>query len=218
MIWWGDGRGALQRLMFLTALAWYGAEILPIHPEPSTMRTVINRHERELLALPEAVGRLLDSLGSDEDRLWPSDAWPRQVRSGPMAPGTEVRHGPIRYRITGYEPGRWIRYTFTAPVVFHGYPEFTVLAPQHDRCILQHTLAMKTSLAGALQWHLVLRPLHDALIEDAQSRAEHELGVIASTANWSTRVRSTRRLLARRPSRQIASRRQRTHEPVVRPD
>jgi hypothetical protein len=37
---------------------------------------VLNVHERRLAATPDAVGELIDSLASSDDRLWPRKAWP----------------------------------------------------------------------------------------------------------------------------------------------
>ena len=38
---------------------------------------VLNIHERELGTDRAAVGALIDSLASVEDRLWPKQQWPR---------------------------------------------------------------------------------------------------------------------------------------------
>jgi hypothetical protein len=40
------------------------------------MTNVINVHAREIAAPATVVGALLDSLGTDDDRLWPTDLWP----------------------------------------------------------------------------------------------------------------------------------------------
>ena len=43
---------------------------------------VINIHERELGANYEQVGALIDSLASEDDRLWPGHSWPRMKFDG----------------------------------------------------------------------------------------------------------------------------------------
>ncbi|MEM1418366.1 MAG: SRPBCC family protein, partial [Myxococcota bacterium] len=54
---------------------------------------------------------------------------------------------------------------------------------------------------GSLYWSLVVRPLHDALIEDAFDNAERALtGDVARPARWSLRVRLLRRVLDRLPA------------------
>jgi len=41
-----------------------------------------NIHERVLDAPAEIVGGMLDRIGSDEDVLWPSQAWPPMISAG----------------------------------------------------------------------------------------------------------------------------------------
>jgi hypothetical protein len=48
-------------------------------------------------------------------------------------------------------------------------------------------------------WSTVVRPLHDALIEDALDNAERETtGTVAEPAGWSWWVRTLRRVLGSR--------------------
>jgi hypothetical protein len=167
---------------------------------------VRNVHER-VLPLPAArVGALLDTLASSHDRLWPTDRWPRMRFDRPLQAGAIGGHGPIRYTVEMYEPGRAVLFRFTAPWGFHGTHGYEVEAAGIGGTRLRHTLEMSTSGPALLSWPLVFRPLHDALIEDSLDRAAVELGVPpASPARWSAWVRGLRGLLARSPGLRTSS-------------
>ena len=57
---------------------------------------VLNVHDRNIAAPPDAVGALIDSLASDDDALWPSRTWPRMYLDRPLGVGAIGGHGPIR--------------------------------------------------------------------------------------------------------------------------
>jgi hypothetical protein len=158
---------------------------------------VLNVHERRLAADPADVGVLLDSLASAGDRLWPRDRWPAMRLDRPLGPSAVGGHGPIRYAVDTYRPGRMVRFRFTAPTGFHGTHGFTVEAASGEGSVLRHELAMATTGSARLTWPLVFRPLHDALIEDALDRACAELGEAAAPQRWPLRVRLLRAVLKR---------------------
>ena len=158
---------------------------------------VRNVHQRELTASAEEVGRLLDSLSSPHDALWPRRQWPRMAFDRPLGVGAVGGHGPIRYFVESYEPGRAVRFRFTGPRGFDGFHAFD-LSPNGPSTVLSHTLEMTTRGAANLTWPLVFRPLHDALIEDAFDCAETALGQPpASPRRWMPWVRFLRRCLSR---------------------
>jgi len=110
----------------------------------------------------------------------------------PLAPGAVGGHGPIRYVISHYVPGRWIRFTFIGPRGFDGFHEYAVCT-EDRRTVLRHTLAMHVRGPARLTWPLVFRPLHDALVEDSLDRAEQATtGGIARPTRWSRYVRLLR--------------------------
>ncbi|WP_171171926.1 SRPBCC family protein [Streptomyces sp. I05A-00742] len=162
---------------------------------------VVNVHERLLNAGPEDVGALLDSLAGDDDRLWPESHWPPMVLDRPLAVGATGGHGPVRYTVSAYVPGVWVRFTFRAPRGFHGFHEFTVLPVDGRRTVLRHTLAMHARGPARLTWPLAWGPFHDACLEDALDRAERACtGTVARPARWSPYVRLLWRLAAKRGS------------------
>lgn len=161
---------------------------------------VRNVHERFIPAPASQVGMLLDSLGDPSDRLWPADRWPPMRLDRPVAVGAIGGHGPIRYSIESYEPARMMRFRFLRPTGFDGTHGFFV-EPQAGGALLRHELAMQVSGRALLRWALVIRPLHDALIEDALDRASAVFGQQVPLRRWSLWVRILRALLKPRGGR-----------------
>ncbi|MFD0258688.1 SRPBCC family protein [Kitasatospora indigofera] len=161
---------------------------------------VLNVHERVLEAGEPEVGALIDGLaGGPADALWPHGRWPAMRLDPGLELGAVGGHGPVRYAVAAYVPGRWVRFEFTGPRGFHGFHECSVHPAGAGRTLLRHTLAMRPSGPARLSWPLVFRPLHDALLEDALDRAEAAFPGAAphAPARWSRYVRLLRRILAR---------------------
>lgn len=147
-----------------------------MHRERYRRHMVLNVHEREIAASADEVGLLIDSLASVNDRLWPWHAWPAMRFDGPLREGAVGGHGPVRYFVSRYEPGRRVQFQFTGPAGFNGYHSYIVIDRTEDSTLLRHELAMTLSGWALLTWPLVFRPLHDALIEESLDRAESECG------------------------------------------
>lgn len=158
---------------------------------------VLNVHER---VLPQAaeVGTLIDGLGdAHHDRLWPSERWPAMTLDRPLAVGAAGGHGPIRYVVDEYEPGRRVRFRFTAPTGFIGFHEFRAVQ-MAERSILQHVLTMRTKSWARLTWPIAFGPLHDSLIEDSLDKAEQETaGKVQEPSQWTPWVAALRWILAK---------------------
>jgi hypothetical protein len=159
---------------------------------------VVNVHQRLLHASPERVGALIATLASSVDALWPRRDWPRIAFDRPLGVGARGGHGPIRYDVDAYVPGESIRFRFTGPRGFDGWHKLEVLEATLQHSVLEHRIQMETSGTGTWLWLLVVRPLHDALIEDAFAVAEASLGLPARRVPWSPYVRLLR-WLAQRP-------------------
>ena len=165
--------------------------------ERGSAPTVRSLHQRILPVSAREVGSLIDGLASPRDRLWPRDAWPSMQLTPGLRVGAGGGHGPIRYTVEAYEPGRRVRFRFTAPRGLKGFHEFEVL-PAGEECTLRHLLEARLEGFARLSWPLVYAPLHEALMEDALDRAESALGTGAGNReSWSFRVRLLRRLLGR---------------------
>jgi hypothetical protein len=164
---------------------------------------VVNVHSRTFRASPDVVGRLIDTLASADDALWPADRWPAMRFDRGLVAGARGGHGPVRYTIEEYRPGRSVTFRFTRPAGFRGTHGFAVDGVAGRGSTLQHELRMEAVGLARLSWPLVFRPLHDALIEDVLDRASTALGEAHPPARWSARVRLLRRLLARLPRRGV---------------
>ncbi len=125
------------------------------------MTAVVNIHEKHLARSLDQVGALIDSLASAQDRLWPYSLWPRMRFDSALGVGAVGGHGPVRYAVGAYQPGRSIRFDFLAPAGFHGHHGFTV-EEADGGTLLRHTVEMDVGGSAMLTWPLIFRPLHDA--------------------------------------------------------
>jgi hypothetical protein len=153
---------------------------------------VVNVHQRLVHASPEHAGALLDALSSPQDVLWPGDVWPRLRLDRPLGVGAAGGHGPIGYVVEAYVPGQAVRFRFTEPQGFNGWHACEILDATARHCVLEHRIEMKLEGSALLLWPLVVRPLHDALIEDLLSRAQAALGNQPKIVPWSRWVRFLR--------------------------
>jgi len=166
---------------------------------------VLNIHERELLAPSEQAGALIDTLSLQEDALWPGGAWPRMEFDRPLQVGAIGGHGPIRYVVQAYAPGRSIRFQFTGPIGFDGHHGYEVVSLTTQRCVLRHTLEMLARGPARVSWPVFYRPLHDALLEDSLAQAQASLGQTPSIRKWSLWVRFLRWVASKGRSRAQAT-------------
>ncbi|PPK97400.1 hypothetical protein CLV92_104221 [Kineococcus xinjiangensis] len=154
-----------------------------------------NIQERRIHAPAQRLGELMAELATPDDRVWPSPAWPRLRLDAGLTPGSRGGHGPIRYHVAEYEPGRRLRFAFDPRIGLDGHHELLIVPEGPHRCRLVHTVAGRCGGAMVLLWPLVIRWLHEALVQDLFDNAE-----LAATgrpptspARWSARVRLLRR-------------------------
>ncbi|WP_280232510.1 SRPBCC family protein [Nocardia cyriacigeorgica] len=116
----------------------------------------------------------------------------------PLAIGAVGGHGPVRYHVESWQPGRWVRFRFTGPRGFDGFHEFTIHDEDDGTTTLRHLLAMRLHSTARLTWPLCYRWMHDALLEDALDRAElNTSGHLPRPARHSGYVRLLRALASR---------------------
>ena len=153
-----------------------------------------NVHRRTIGAAPAEVGAILDTLASRDDRVWPYVDWPPLRFDRALGRGAAGGHGPIRYTVEVYVPGRELRCRFTAPAGFDGSHAFTVTeGPRPGTTVLEHFIVGETRGLVRLTWPLVFRPLHNALIEDALAKAARSAGRAGrSRSAWTPYVRVLR--------------------------
>jgi hypothetical protein len=171
---------------------------------------VLNVHTRVIACPAERIGVLLDQVGGPADRLWPSPAWwPMQLTGldgDRLAVGASGGHGPIRYAVEEYEPGRRVRLRFDPVVGLDGYHEASVEPLDADpdgspRCRVTHVIRARSATPRIrVTWPVLIRPLHDAVLEDLLDRAAWiTTGRVARPARWTPRVRLLHALLWPRP-------------------
>jgi hypothetical protein len=156
-----------------------------------------NIHQRQCAASAEAAGALLDSLAGPHDRLWPGDAWPPMQLDRGLAVGSRGGHGPIRYSVESYQPGRSVVFRFLPGVGIDGVHRFEVLNDGESKATLRHEIDGIAVGSMRIMWPLLVRPLHDALVEDALDNATAALGNgPAPVRRHSVAVRIGRRVMA----------------------
>jgi hypothetical protein len=159
---------------------------------------VLNIHERLLNISADKADKLIDNLASPNDLLWPVDRWVAMQFDRPLGVGAVGGHGPIRYDVELYSPGCRIQFRFTGPKDFVGCHRFEIEPTRDGRTILRHTIDMRIVGKTWLLWVAIIRPLHNALLEDALDRAEIFAGRRLPERAWSGWVRFARWLVRRR--------------------
>lgn len=153
---------------------------------------VINIHKRAFSCTVEEAGALIDTLSSEKDTLWPRRTWPPMIFDRPLGEGAAGGHGPIRYYVEEYTPGRSVRFRFTGPKGFDGYHGFEVESLDNETVLLSNKLWMKARGRALLTWPVLYEPLHNALMEDSLAKAQAVLGLPPEVKPWSPWVRFLR--------------------------
>jgi Protein of unknown function (DUF3995) len=145
-----------------------------------------NIHTREIAAPEQTVGPILDTLASPADRIWPIERWPNDpiAFDRPLGVGANGGHGPIRYSVVAYQPGRLVEFEFAPGVGFRGRHRLEIEPAGKDRALVRHVLDVE--LEGVYR---LVRPaflgIHDALVEDLLDKAElAATGRLEQPARW----------------------------------
>ena len=168
---------------------------------------VYNIHERSLHAQLENVGELIDSLSGPDDMLWPRERWPAMEFDTGLRPGARGGHGPIRYHVADHIPGERVVFQFDDSGLIGGFDgrHLFEIVPRRGHVILRHIIDAECSFKLWLKWHLLVEPLHDALLEDSLDQAESRLTNGAEkSSRWSPRVRFLRWMIARKRKKETA--------------
>ncbi len=166
---------------------------------------VINRHERILSAPIESVGYLIDQLASSNDSVWPHNrGWPPMKFDRPLQVGAVGGHGPIGYTIDQYSPSQKIIFRFTAPKGFIGTHGLYLERINENHTRLTHVLEAELEGNMRFSWTLLIRYMHDALVEDALDNAQILFEPNTKRQTWSWYVKFLRFVM--RLIRKLASR------------
>lgn len=134
-----------------------------------------NVHERELSVPAAEVGRLLDQLGSAQDVLWPSPTWAPMRFDRPLAVGADGGHGSVRYRVSRYEPGRLVEFSFDPACGLRGTHTLEVVPRGESGSLLRHRVSGRPIGAMKALWPLLVERCHDTVIEHLFDNAERSL-------------------------------------------
>jgi hypothetical protein len=153
---------------------------------------VNNTHTRVVAKDVTFVSPLLATLATKEDKIWPTELWPAMRFRDGIKPGTQGGHGPIKYTVTKLEPNRFIEFTFTRPLGFEGVHWIEITPSGDDISKIKHCIKIHTTGLATLKWIFLIRPLHDALIEDAFDKIENQFSTEKKNTPWSLYVKSLR--------------------------
>ena len=156
---------------------------------------VINIHKRIIHQDLPQVAALVNTLASKDDKVWPYEKWPRMKLDKGLQVDSKGGHGPIRYFINAYKAGEMIQFQFTAPKGFYGVHRFEMKSMTEGKTEIKHTIDLNAKGLAIIKWSLIIRWLHDALIEDAFDKIENNFDQGNRRTNWSFWVKLWRRLL-----------------------
>jgi hypothetical protein len=156
---------------------------------------VINIHKRILNQPKEKVSELLETLSTDNDRIWPFENWPAMKFKGGLKEGAKGGHGPIRYSIEKYKPNNLIQFKFSRPTGFHGIHKFEILDLGNGKTELKHTIEMDAVGKDLLTWIIAICSLHNALLEDALDKVENQFLTNKKKTEWNIWVKIMRKIM-----------------------
>ena len=156
-----------------------------------------NIHIREINAPLPIIGAIINSLASEKDLLWPYEKWLPMILDRPLGVGATGGHGAIKYFVESYEPGQYVRFRFTDPKGFIGTHCFSLKEINSHTVQIKHEINIRLEGSAKFLWPLIIRWLHDALMEDAFDKAESFITSRPINRTWSLWVRVLRYMLGR---------------------
>jgi len=134
---------------------------------------VINIHKRKINQSKASVQKLLDTLATKNDKIWPYEKWPAIRFKNGLRIGEKGGHGPIKYKVVSKDYDDGIVFKFINEG-FNGMHKFQINAINDSKVQVVHSIKMKTSGTATFYWLFVIKWLHDALIEDAFDKLENQ--------------------------------------------
>jgi hypothetical protein len=151
---------------------------------------VLNIHKRVINQSKNKIEKILNTLSSENDLIWPKEKWPAMKFKGGIKAGAKGGHGPISYFVEKYKPNEIIQFRFLKPN--NGIHMFEIKELNNKKTEIKHTIDMNTTGKGTLMWTLVIRPLHNALIQDAFDKLENNFSKTPKLTKWNFWVRFLR--------------------------
>ncbi|WP_034044817.1 hypothetical protein [Wocania ichthyoenteri] len=137
---------------------------------------VTNVHKRKINQSKVEVIKLLNTLSTKYDKIWPYEKWPAIRFKNGLKVGSEGGHGPIKYTVASIDYNGCIVFSFTN-TGFNGNHTLKVEELSNSEVEISHTIKMKTSGAVIFYWLFIVKWLHDALIEDAFDKLENQFSL-----------------------------------------
>jgi hypothetical protein len=88
------------------------------------------------------------------------------------------------YTVSSYTPRHHIRFEFGGGR--QGFHEFTLQEVDGTTCLLRHVTKAKLTFSSAWRWYFLIRPLHNALIEDLFDKVESQVAKVVHPQVWSS--------------------------------
>lgn len=134
---------------------------------------VTNIHKRTISQPKEKVSQLFRTIATNNDLVWPFENWPAMKFKNGLKIGSKGGHGRIRYSIIEFIEGEYIKFQFSKPDGFNGTHELKVESINDKTTEISHIISANLSFKATFFWLLIIRWLHDALIEDAFDKIEN---------------------------------------------
>lgn len=169
---------------------------------------IFNKHDRMIHAAQDAVGRVIDTLSGPEDALWPNEKWPPMVLDSALNVGSAGGHGPVRYRVSEYVPGRRAVFQFDNAGLLGGVDglHYFEVIPRRRHVIIRHVLEGDCDLGMWLKFTFFVEPMHNTVIEDAFDKVESRFsGTAVKRSQGGLRVQFLRWMIRRQMRRKKAA-------------
>ena len=158
---------------------------------------VLNIHKRIINQPKTNITKLLETLATENDKIWPNEKWPAMRFKEGVKIGSKGGHGPIRYSIEKYS-NDLIQFRFSKPYGFNGIHKFEISALSEEETEIKHTIEMHTVGKATFLWLFVIRSLHNALIEDAFDKLENNFLEKQKSTKWNFWVKFLRKQMAKK--------------------
>lgn len=155
---------------------------------------VVNIHKRNIQQPIQAIGKLLTTLATKDDRILATNKWPAMRLDNGLQVGSKGGHGPIKYFVTQYQPEKSVTFQFDM-TGFNGYHQFELTELNNTTTELSHVIDMETKGFATIKWLFAIRCLHDAYIEDAFDNVENNFIEYKKNSHWSLWVRILRKIM-----------------------
>tara|TARA_B100001059_G_C17615062_1_gene466584 strand:+ start:151 stop:642 length:492 start_codon:yes stop_codon:yes gene_type:complete len=159
---------------------------------------VLNIHKRIINQPLHKLEKLLKTLATENDMVWPREQWPAMKFKQGLKVGAKGGHGPIRYFVEKNKPNEIFQFRFLKPHGFNGIHKFEMNELTNEKTEIKHTVDMDTVGKGTLIWFLAIRSLHIALIEDVFDKLENNFSETNKSTAWSFWVKFIRKQIAKR--------------------